>query len=74
MVLTEAAKSAFEALKVAVTEAPCLILASWNKPFEVWRDASNRANGAVLQQHGHLVAFLSSDQCSQALEAFCVWT
>ena len=59
VVLTEAATSAFEALKIAVTEAPCLLLASWDEPFEVWSDASNRAIGAVLQQHGHPVAFLS---------------
>ena len=31
----------------------------WDEPFEVWSDASNRAIGAVLQQHGHPVAFLS---------------
>lgn len=49
IVLTEATTSAFEALKVAVTEAPCLLLASWEEPFEVWSDASNRAIGVVLQ-------------------------
>ena len=59
MVLTEAATRVFEALKVAVTEAPCLVLASWDEPFEVWTDASNIAIGAVLQQHSHPVAFLS---------------
>ena len=40
-------------------EAPCLILPSWDDPFEVWTDASNIAIGAVLQQHGRPVAFIS---------------
>ena len=59
MVLNEAATSAFEALKVAVIEAPCLVLASWDERFEVWIEASNIAIETVLQQHSHLVAFLS---------------
>ncbi|KAI5073005.1 hypothetical protein GOP47_0013111 [Adiantum capillus-veneris] len=48
--MTNTAKIAFEALKVAVTETPCLVLPSWDEPFEVWTP--------VLQQNIHLVAFL----------------
>ena len=57
--LTEDAVRAFSALKDAVTAAPCLILASWDDPFDVWTDASNVAISAVLQQHNRPVAFFS---------------
>lgn len=57
--MIEAAKGAFEALKVAIIEAPCFLFVSWDKPFEVWSGASNRALGTILQLHGHPLAFLS---------------
>ncbi|MCO5570351.1 hypothetical protein L7F22_024071 [Adiantum nelumboides] len=57
VVLSKEAVEAFEALKVAVTQAPCLILASWDDRLEVWTDVSNVAIGAVLQQHSRQLHF-----------------
>ena len=58
-------KPAFETLKKALTEAPCLVIYDPTKPTEVWADASweNGAVGAALMQdHGNgwqPVAFMS---------------
>ena len=40
----------FEAIKVALTSAPCLELPRFDLPFELVTDASNVGIGAVLQQ------------------------
>ena len=60
---TEVHQQSFDALKAAVTAAPCLILADHTKPFEVHTDASGYATGAVLMQdHGkglQPIAFMS---------------
>lgn len=59
------AQQAFESLKTAMTEAPCLAIFDPEKTTEVWADASweNQTVGAVLMQdHGNglqPVAFMS---------------
>jgi hypothetical protein len=51
---------AFDALKLAVTSAPSLVLPDFAVPFTVTADASDVAIGAVLAQGGHPVAFFSA--------------
>ncbi|GJR77848.1 reverse transcriptase domain-containing protein, partial [Tanacetum coccineum] len=41
---------AFQTLKKKLTEAPILIAPNWDQPFEIMRDASDYAIGAVLGQ------------------------
>ncbi|GJY83879.1 retrotransposon-related protein [Tanacetum coccineum] len=53
------AELAFQALKKAMTQAPVLQLPNFNVPFVVETDASGIGIGAVLQQNGHPVAYLS---------------
>jgi len=59
----EPQQQAFEALKLAVSREPTLILPDPSKPYVVTTDASGFAVGAVLQQdHGHglqPIAYLS---------------
>ncbi|KAK0595099.1 hypothetical protein LWI29_003584 [Acer saccharum] len=45
---TEEAKKAFEDLKRAMTQTPVLVLLDFEKPFEVYTDASGEGIGAVL--------------------------
>jgi len=47
---TKACTKAFETLKYQVTTTPILILADWNKDFEVYVNASNVAIGSILSQ------------------------
>nr|GFB29219.1 hypothetical protein [Tanacetum cinerariifolium] len=51
--------ASFEALKVAMSQASILALPDFNKPFTVEIDASGMGIGAVLQQGGHHIAYLS---------------
>ena len=50
---------AFEGLKKAISTEPVLRLPYLDLPFEVQKNASNRALGGVLVQEGHPVAFES---------------
>lgn len=58
-VWTEAAESAFQLLKQALISAPVLAVPNFNRPFTIETDASDYGIGAVLQQDGHPIAFVS---------------
>ncbi|MCO5594714.1 hypothetical protein L7F22_048747 [Adiantum nelumboides] len=79
VVLSKEAMEAFEALKVAVTQAPCVILASWDDPFEAIEDVSENDESEVTSEdsfedsessticssHDEAdLAYLSKDECS----------
>jgi hypothetical protein len=49
-VWTDECTVAFEKLKRRLSKAPVLIAPNWDKPFEVYVDASNFAIGSVLSQ------------------------
>lgn len=55
----EAQEEAFQQLKRAVAEQPCLQLPDVRAPFQVWTDASSTTLGAILEQHGRPVEFWS---------------
>ncbi|GFY66042.1 transposon Tf2-11 polyprotein [Trichonephila inaurata madagascariensis] len=55
---TEAQK-AFDAVKAAITKAPVLKLPEFQKPFELFTDASSICLGAVLNQEQRPVIFAS---------------
>jgi hypothetical protein len=52
-------QQAFETLKHALCSAPVLALPDFTLPFHIETDASGSGIGAVLQQNGHPVAFIS---------------
>ncbi len=53
--LGEREVKAFDALKEALINSPCLVIFDPNKPTEVWADASQShytVGGVLLQDHG----------------------
>lgn len=56
---TSECAEAFESLKQALITAPVLALPDFSKTFVIETDACDRGIGAVLQQDGHPIAFLS---------------
>ncbi|GJW76261.1 retrovirus-related pol polyprotein from transposon 17.6, partial [Tanacetum coccineum] len=69
---TDEALNAFLLLKEAMIKASVLGLPDFNKPFIVKIDASRVGIRAVLQQDGHLIAYLSRTLSSRhrALSAY----
>lgn len=61
----EAATSAFQALKAAVSALPVLVLPDFQQEFTVETDASGMGIGAVLSQNKRPIAFLSQAFSSQ---------
>ncbi|GKE99025.1 transposon ty3-G gag-pol polyprotein, partial [Tanacetum coccineum] len=53
------AQATFESLKSTMINAPVLALPNFQEEFTVETDASNEGIGAVLQQQGYPIAFLS---------------
>ena len=58
-VWTSATETAFQVLKQQLVEAPILALPDFSKTFIVETDASDKGIGAVLQQGGHPIAYMS---------------
>lgn len=58
-VWTSETESSFQTLKIALMTAPVLALPDFSKTFVLETDASDKAIGAVLQQDGHPLAFVS---------------
>jgi hypothetical protein len=56
---SESQQKAFGELKHCLCSAPVLTLPDLQQPFEIETNASDYAIGAVLTQHGHLVAYHS---------------
>lgn len=64
---TPAAQEAFEALNLAVTQAPILALPNFSQPFLIECDASGVGIGVVLMQENRPIAFLSQALKGKAL-------
>jgi hypothetical protein len=58
-VWTELADQSFKALKIALAQALVLAIPDFTKPFIIETDASGGGVGAVLQQGGHPIAYIS---------------
>ena len=58
-VWTSIHESAFLTLKAELSSAPVLALPDFSIPFEIETDASGVGVGAVLQQRGHPLAYIS---------------
>jgi hypothetical protein len=58
-VWTSEQESSFQTLKTALVTAPVLALPNLQKPLLIETDASNKGIGAVIQQDGHPMAYVS---------------
>uniref|UniRef100_A0A453DET6 Reverse transcriptase/retrotransposon-derived protein RNase H-like domain-containing protein n=2 Tax=Aegilops tauschii subsp. strangulata TaxID=200361 RepID=A0A453DET6_AEGTS len=58
-VWTDTTKTAFQVLKQQLISAPVLALPDFQQRFIIETDASDRGIGAILQQQGHPIAFMS---------------
>lgn len=58
-VWTPTTEASFQTLKKALTSTPVLAIPNFEKTFTVETDASAKGIGAVLQQQGHPIAFVS---------------
>ena len=56
---TPITETAFQVLKKQLISAPVLALPNFEQPFIVETDACDRGIGAILQQQGHPIAFMS---------------
>ena len=56
---TDDCERAFLALKKALTSAPVLTIPESTEGYDVYCDASGAGMGAVLMQHGKVVAYAS---------------
>jgi hypothetical protein len=65
-VWTSETEAAFQALKKALISTPVLALPDFSKPFTVETDASSKGIGAVLQQQGHPIAYVSKSLGTKA--------
>jgi hypothetical protein len=76
-VWTSETEKAFQTLKKALISSPVLALPNFAIPFVVEIDASAKGIGAVLQQQGHPIAFVSKAlglkaQCLSTYEKECL--
>lgn len=58
-VWTDNTEQSFQVLKQGLISAPVLALPNFQKPFTVETDACDVGIGAILQQDGHPIAFMS---------------
>jgi hypothetical protein len=58
-VWTSTTEASFQALKTALASTPVLAIPNFDKTFTVETGASAKGIGAVLQQQGHPIAFVS---------------
>lgn len=62
-VWTNTTEESFQLLKQGLISAPVLVLPDFSKPFVVETDACDAGVGAILQQHGHPIAYMSKALC-----------
>ena len=55
----DSCEQSFQELKTRLTSAPILAISSGSEGFVVYTDASKQGLGAVLMQHGSVVAYAS---------------